>query len=59
VPVSIVHGWRDELIPADEVVAWAAPRRARLLLLDDSHRLSAHVAAGADAFGALLADLSR
>ena len=54
VPVSIVHGWHDELIPAADVVAWAAPRNARLLLVDDSHRLSAHVEASAQAFAALL-----
>jgi alpha/beta superfamily hydrolase len=58
VPVSIVHGWDDELIPAAEVVAWAQPRRASLLLVDDTHRLSAHVAQSADAFAALLASLS-
>jgi predicted alpha/beta-hydrolase family hydrolase len=54
VPVSIVHGWHDELIPADSVVAWAKPRNARLLLVDDGHRLSAHVAEAATAFEALL-----
>jgi predicted alpha/beta-hydrolase family hydrolase len=54
VPVSIVHGWHDELIPVADVVAWAAPRSARLLLVDDSHRLSAHVDASAQAFAALL-----
>jgi predicted alpha/beta-hydrolase family hydrolase len=58
VPMSIVHGWDDELIPASEVVAWAQPRRARLLLVNDSHRLSAHVAETAEAFAALLASLS-
>lgn len=57
VPTSIVHGWDDELIPAEEVVAWARPRRARLLLVDDGHRLSEHVQASADAFAALLAGL--
>jgi len=57
VPTSIVHGWDDELIPAAEVVAWARPRRARLLLVDDGHRLSEHVEASADAFAALLAGL--
>lgn len=57
VPTSIIHGWDDELIPATHVVAWAQPRRARLLLVDDSHRLSDHVQASADAFGALLAGL--
>ena len=57
VPTSIVHGWDDELIPAADVVAWAQARRARLLLVDDSHRLSAHVDASAEAFAALLASL--
>ena len=57
VPVSILHGWHDELIPAQQVVDWARGRNARLLLVDDSHRLSGHVAASADAFGALLQSL--
>ncbi|MFT4178712.1 MAG: hypothetical protein QM612_04510 [Thermomonas sp.] len=57
VPVSIIHGWHDELIPAAQVVDWAAARNARLLLVNDSHRLSDHVQASADAFAALLATL--
>jgi fermentation-respiration switch protein FrsA (DUF1100 family) len=57
VPTSIVHGWDDELIPASQVVDWARTRRARLLLVDDSHRLAGHVEASADAFAALLAGL--
>ena len=54
VPVSIVHGWHDALIAPADVVAWAQARNARLLLVDDDHRLSAHVADGAAAFDALL-----
>ena len=57
VPTSIIHGWDDDLIPAADVVAWATPRRATLLLVDDGHRLSAHVEASAEAFGALLGKL--
>ncbi len=57
VPTSIVHGWRDELIPADEVVMWAQARRDRLLLLDDSHRLADHVESSKLAFAELLAGL--
>lgn len=57
VPTAIIHGWDDELIPASDVIAWAQPRRAALLMVDDSHRLSAHVQASADAFAALLAKL--
>jgi predicted alpha/beta-hydrolase family hydrolase len=57
VPTSIIHGWHDELIPASDVVDWARGRDARLLLVDDSHRLSDHVAASAEAFAQLLASL--
>lgn len=59
VPTSIIHGWDDELIPAAHVVDWAHARRARLLLVDDNHRLSGHVQASADAFASLLATLQR
>lgn len=57
VPISIVHGWDDELIPAAQVVDWAHARQARLLLVDDTHRLSANVATATDAFAALLRSL--
>ena len=57
VPVTIIHGWDDELIPAQAVVDWAHARRADLLLVNDGHRLSDHVDASAEAFGQLLARL--
>ena len=57
VPTSIIHGWDDDLCRPDDVLAWAASRRARLLMVDDGHRLSRHVQASADAFGQLLAAL--
>ena len=57
VPTAIVHGWDDELIPAAQVVEWAAARRDRLLLVDDTHRLSANVDTSAAAFESLLATL--
>lgn len=57
VPLSVVHGWDDELIPAADVVGWTCARRGRLLLVDDNHRLTAHVDASADAFAALLRSL--
>lgn len=58
VPMTIVHGWDDELIPAADVVDWARTRRARLLLVDDGHRLTTHVEASAHAFAALLEQVS-
>lgn len=57
VPISIVHAWHDELIPAAEVIAWAQARAARLLLVDDGHRLGAHVETATRAFAELLQDL--
>jgi len=57
VPTAIIHGWGDTLIPAADVVAWAAPRRDRLLLVDDDHRLGGHVDASAALFAALLGSL--
>lgn len=57
VPLSVVHGWGDELIPASDVVGWTCARRGRLLLVDDDHRLSANVDAAAEAFAALLRSL--
>jgi alpha/beta superfamily hydrolase len=57
IPLSILHGWDDELIPASAVVDWAHARRARLLIVDDSHRLAANVQASAEAFAALLSSL--
>lgn len=53
-PLAVVHGWDDELIPARAVVEWCAPRRAELRLVDDTHRLEAHVEYSAAAFAELL-----
>lgn len=57
VPISVVHAWQDELIPAADVIAWAQARSARLLLVQDGHRLERHVEASAQAFEALLKGL--
>ena len=57
VPISVVHAWHDEIIPPAEVIEWARARSARLLLLDDCHRLTAHVETTAHAFAELLQSL--
>ena len=57
VPTSVVHAWHDELIPVGEIIDWARARSARLLLVDDQHRLSAHVETSARAFAELLESL--
>jgi alpha-beta hydrolase superfamily lysophospholipase len=58
VPTAIVHGWDDELIPADEVIAFAKARRATLHLVDDTHRLTEHVDIIATWFRQFLAALT-
>jgi predicted alpha/beta-hydrolase family hydrolase len=45
VPTVVLHGWHDELIPAAAVFEFCAKRDIELQLVNDSHRLSAHVAA--------------
>jgi alpha/beta superfamily hydrolase len=57
VPTCIIHGWDDELIPAVDVVRWAQLRRAKLILVNDSHRLTGHVDFCAAEFGRFLASL--
>lgn len=57
VPTRIVHGWDDELIPAQAVIDWALPRRDGLVLVDDSHRLAGHVDFCAEEFGRFLRTL--
>jgi predicted alpha/beta-hydrolase family hydrolase len=43
VPTLLVHGWRDDICPLDEVYEFARRRSLPLLVLDDDHRLGAHV----------------
>jgi len=57
VPAVFVHGWRDELCPVDAVVDLARDRRADLHLVDDDHRLGAHVDRCAALFRLFLAGL--
>jgi predicted esterase len=38
--VVVVHGWRDDVVPADNAIRFARAQRAELTLLDAEHRLS-------------------
>ncbi len=38
-PTAIVHGWRDSVVPLDNVIRWAREHRAALHILDSDHRL--------------------
>ena len=39
-PLTIVHGWRDEIIPWQNSVRFGEACHARLVLLDSDHRLT-------------------
>lgn len=56
-PIALVHGWRDEICPVDAVIDFARERAATLHLVDDDHRLGAHVDYCAELFRRFLIDL--
>lgn len=43
VPIVIVHGWRDEVVPCDNSIRFARGCRATLHLLDGDHRLTDNI----------------
>ena len=57
VPTVLVHGWRDELCPVKAVIDFASARGDTLHLVDDDHRLGAHVGFCAEAFRQFLLSL--
>lgn len=57
VPTVLVHGWHDELCPVNAVIEFARERGDTLHLVDDDHRLTAHVGFCAEAFRQLLLKL--
>lgn len=56
-PVTIVHGWRDDIVPWEGSVRYAAAGRARLTLLDGDHRLTARLPELARLFRLFLQEL--
>lgn len=57
VPTTLVHGWNDDICPVDAAISFARGRGARLHLVADDHRLSAHVDFCAAMFRRFLAEL--
>jgi predicted alpha/beta-hydrolase family hydrolase len=57
VPTVLVHGWRDEICPVEAAISFARKRGDTLHLVDDDHRLGAHVDYCAEAFRQLLLSL--
>lgn len=57
-PAWVIHGWADERIPVEQVIAWAQTQRTRLLLVDDDHSLGRHLPEVSLAFASLLATIA-
>jgi surfactin synthase thioesterase subunit len=43
IPIVIVHGWRDDVVPCDNSIRFARDCRATLHLLDGDHRLTENI----------------
>lgn len=43
-PISIVHGWNDDIVPVANSIRWAQQYQAALHILDSDHRLTANIA---------------
>lgn len=54
VPALMIHGWHDDVCPLDDIYEFAGRRELPLLILDDDHRLSAHIDAIGRQFGFFL-----
>jgi pimeloyl-ACP methyl ester carboxylesterase len=42
-PITIVHGWNDDVVPVDNSIRYAREYRARLHLIDSDHRMTADI----------------
>ena len=43
IPIAIVHGWRDDVVPVENSIRFAAACRAELHVIDSDHRLTANI----------------
>lgn len=43
-PITIVHGWGDDIVPIDNSVRYAREYRATLHAIDSDHRMTANIA---------------
>ncbi len=43
IPISIVHGWRDDVVPPENSIRFAADCHATLHLIDGDHRLTENI----------------
>lgn len=56
-PVTLVHGFGDDLVPWEDSVRYAAAHRLRLVLLDGDHRLTGNLPEIGALFGVFLDEM--
>ena len=42
-PITIVHGWHDDIVPVENSIRYAREAAATLILVDGDHRLTANI----------------
>jgi pimeloyl-ACP methyl ester carboxylesterase len=57
-PVTIVHGWRDEIVPVDNAIRFAREFNSALHVIDSDHGLNDSLDTVGDIFAGFLARLS-
>lgn len=55
--LTIVHGWRDDIVPIDNSLRYARECRATLHVLDADHRMATHIEQIASLFAGFLRNL--
>ena len=58
-PISIVHGWRDDVVPVDNSIRFARQYNAALHLLDSDHRMQDRVSEIGNLFEYFLINLDK
>jgi hypothetical protein len=43
VPIEIVHGWKDDIVPPENSIRFASDCYATLHMVDGDHRLTANI----------------
>ncbi|MDH3439513.1 MAG: alpha/beta hydrolase [Gammaproteobacteria bacterium] len=43
IPISIVHGWNDDIVPVENSIRYAGVCKASLHIVDGDHRLTANI----------------
>ena len=57
IPIAVVHGWHDDIVPVQNSIRWAREHRAALHVLDSGHRLQDQIETICDLLRAFLTTL--